>query len=34
MIAFAGYHRLLAGGTESPVIRARPRWPLAELRET
>jgi N6-L-threonylcarbamoyladenine synthase len=34
MIAFAGYHRLLAGGTEPSVIRARPRWPLAELHET
>ena len=33
MIAFAGYHRLLAGCTEPPVIRARPRWPLAELPE-
>jgi N6-L-threonylcarbamoyladenine synthase len=31
MIAYAGYHRLLAGCTEPPVIRARPRWPLAEL---
>ena len=33
MIAYAGYHRLLAGCTEPPVIRARPRWPLAELQE-
>jgi len=33
MIAFAGYHRLLAGCTEPLVIRARPRWPLAELPE-
>jgi N6-L-threonylcarbamoyladenine synthase len=31
MIAFAGYHRLAAGQREAEVIRARPRWPLAEL---
>jgi N6-L-threonylcarbamoyladenine synthase len=31
MIAFAGYHRLVAGQQEADVIRARPRWPLAEL---
>ncbi len=31
MIAFAGYHRLRAGGAEAEVILARPRWPLAEL---
>jgi len=32
MIAFAGYHRLLAGEHESEVIAARPRWPMDELR--
>ena len=32
MIAFAGYHRLWAGQYEAEIIRARPRWPLAELR--
>ncbi len=32
MIAFAGYHRLKAGEHEAPVISARPRWPLEELR--
>ena len=31
MIAFAGYHRLAAGQHEAEVIRARPRWPMAEL---
>ena len=31
MIAFAGYHRMLAGQTEPEVIRARPRWPVSEL---
>jgi N6-L-threonylcarbamoyladenine synthase len=31
MIAFAGYHRLSAGQSETETIRARPRWPLAEL---
>jgi N6-L-threonylcarbamoyladenine synthase len=31
MIAFAGYYRLLAGSAEPEIIRARPRWPLAEL---
>jgi N6-L-threonylcarbamoyladenine synthase len=31
MIAYAGYHRLLAGCSEPQIIRARPRWPLAEL---
>ena len=31
MIAFAGYHRLLAGEAEPDLIRARPRWPLDEL---
>jgi len=33
MIAFAGYHRLRAGQFEAEIIRARPRWPLAELRD-
>ncbi len=33
MIAFAGYHRLRAGQYEAEIIRARPRWPLAELRD-
>jgi N6-L-threonylcarbamoyladenine synthase len=32
MIAFAGYHRLLAGEFESETIFARPRWPMDELR--
>jgi N6-L-threonylcarbamoyladenine synthase len=32
MIAFAGYHRLLAGEHETEVISARPRWPMEELR--
>jgi N6-L-threonylcarbamoyladenine synthase len=31
MIAYAGYHRLRAGAHEPAIIRARPRWPLAEL---
>jgi N6-L-threonylcarbamoyladenine synthase len=31
MIAFAGYHRLLAGQYEPVIIRARPRWPMGEL---
>jgi N6-L-threonylcarbamoyladenine synthase len=31
MIAYAGCQRLLAGHTEPPEIRARPRWPLSEL---
>ena len=31
MIAYAGYHRLRAGAVEPEIIRARPRWPLAEL---
>ena len=31
MIAFAGYHRLRIGSIEPELIRARPRWPLAEL---
>ena len=34
MIAFAGYHRLLAGESEPNIIRAQPRWPLAELMHT
>jgi N6-L-threonylcarbamoyladenine synthase len=33
MIAHAGYHRLRAGQREPAIIRARPRWPLAELLE-
>jgi N6-L-threonylcarbamoyladenine synthase len=32
MIAFAGYHRLLAGEHEPDVIAARARWPMDELR--
>jgi N6-L-threonylcarbamoyladenine synthase len=32
MIAFAGYHRLLAGQSEPERIFARPRWPMGELR--
>ena len=32
MIAFAGYHRLLAGQHEPDIIHARPRWPMNELR--
>ena len=32
MIAFAGYHRLLAGQHEPEIIHARPRWPMNELR--
>ncbi len=31
MIAFAGYHRLLAGQFESEVILAKPRWPMKDL---
>ncbi len=31
MIAFAGYHRLLAGEHEPERIAARPRWPMDEL---
>ena len=31
MIAFAGYHRLLAGQHEPEIIHARPRWPMSEL---
>jgi N6-L-threonylcarbamoyladenine synthase len=31
MIAFAGYHRLLAGEQASELIAARPRWPMDEL---
>jgi N6-L-threonylcarbamoyladenine synthase len=31
MIAFAGYHRLLAGQYETDIIQARPRWPMSEL---
>jgi N6-L-threonylcarbamoyladenine synthase len=31
MIAYAGFHRLRSGATEPEIIRARPRWPLAEL---
>jgi N6-L-threonylcarbamoyladenine synthase len=34
MIAHAGYHQLRAGQREPGIIRARPRWPLAELLET
>ncbi len=32
MIAFAGYHRLLAGQYEPEIILGRPRWPMNELR--
>jgi N6-L-threonylcarbamoyladenine synthase len=32
MIAYAGSQRLQAGRAEPPVIQARPRWPLDELR--
>ena len=32
MIAFAGYHRLLAGQYEPDIIEARPRWPMSELK--
>lgn len=32
MIAYAGCRRLRAGRVEPPVIEARPRWPLDELR--
>ena len=31
IIAYAGYHRLLAGQVEPEVIRAKPRWPMSEL---
>ncbi len=31
MIAYAGYRRFIAGQTEPLAIKARPRWPLAEL---
>jgi len=31
MIAYAGYHRLMAGESEPNIISARPRWPLHEL---
>ena len=31
MIAFAGYHRLLAGQQEPEIIHAQPRWPMSEL---
>jgi N6-L-threonylcarbamoyladenine synthase len=31
MIAYAGYHRLLAGQNDDEIIRARPRWPMKEL---
>ncbi len=31
MIAFAGYHRLLAGQHEPEIIHGRPRWPMNEL---
>lgn len=31
MIAYAGYHRLLAGNREAGSIQARPRWPLEDL---
>lgn len=31
MIAYAGYHRLLAGQKEAQIIQARPRWPMNEL---
>jgi len=31
MIAYAGYHRLLAGQSEAEIIRAKPRWPMNEL---
>jgi len=34
MIAFAGYHRLLAGQFEPDIIHARPRWPMSELSST
>jgi N6-L-threonylcarbamoyladenine synthase len=32
MIAYAGYHRLLAGQVEPDIIRAKPRWPMTELK--
>jgi N6-L-threonylcarbamoyladenine synthase len=31
MVALAGYYRLRAGHAEPEIIRARPRWPMAEL---
>jgi N6-L-threonylcarbamoyladenine synthase len=31
MVALAGYYRLRAGHAEPEAIRARPRWPMAEL---
>lgn len=31
MIAYAGYRRFIAGQTEPLTIKAKPRWPLAEL---
>jgi len=31
MIALAGYYRLASGRSETPVISARPRWPLNEI---
>jgi N6-L-threonylcarbamoyladenine synthase len=31
MIAYAGYHRLMAGESGTGFIQARPRWPLDEL---
>ena len=34
MIAFAGYHRLLAGQQEPEIIHAQPRWPMSELSPT
>jgi tRNA A37 threonylcarbamoyltransferase TsaD len=34
MIAYAGYHRLMAGESEPNVLRAQPRWPLDTLMKT
>ncbi len=31
MIALAGYHRLMAGETDSLIIKAQPRWQLTDL---
>ena len=31
MIAYAGCQRLVAGASDAPIIRARPRWPIEEL---
>ncbi len=31
MIAFAGYHRLMAGQSEPEAILAKPRWPMKDL---